>query len=197
MAYSSHVHRLSVKELNDVLRSLPENEAFKVKQRRRTLKNRGYAQNSRVKKVKQRERLEKDKDALEQELDETKKENMRLKNERTELKKKYAALLKIINKEGNSSNADLASLEKTRSGGDASTTTALTITTPTVSKNIEISTKNPRSVEIPVIDGQPVQLILKMENSNAHSKGSTAVVSSSSGQENNIDHSASSRGKGE
>ncbi len=50
--------KLSVKDLNRRLQGLPKSQVAEVKRKRRTLKNRGYAQSCRVKKQGQRRRLE-------------------------------------------------------------------------------------------------------------------------------------------
>ena len=85
---------LSAKDLNNKLRGLGEDVVAVLKQRRRTLKNRGYAQSSRNKRVNQRLDLEKDKETLREELDRVAKENDRLKRERDETKRKYNALIR-------------------------------------------------------------------------------------------------------
>ena len=75
---------MPVKDLNALLRGLPESEVWKLKQRRRTIKNRGYAQTSRSKRTKLRVVLEKEKGNLEDQLDEYRSENERLRKERDE-----------------------------------------------------------------------------------------------------------------
>ncbi|XP_034395769.1 transcription factor MafG isoform X1 [Cyclopterus lumpus] len=83
---------MSVRELNQHLRGLTKDEILQLKQRRRTLKNRGYAASCRVKRVTQKEELEKQKSQLQQEVDKLATENASMKVELDALRSKYEAL---------------------------------------------------------------------------------------------------------
>jgi len=83
---------MTVKELNRILKGLPREEVIKLKQRRRTLKNRGYAANCREKRLSQKEILESEKDNLRAEVHRLRRENDVVKMELTSLKNKYDAL---------------------------------------------------------------------------------------------------------
>ena len=87
---------LPVKDLNTVLRGYTDDESYKIKQRRRTLKNRGYAQNSRTKRVRQKEDLEVERQQLRDDLEHLARENDSLKRERDEARKKYDSLQKLL-----------------------------------------------------------------------------------------------------
>ncbi|XP_012990675.2 v-maf avian musculoaponeurotic fibrosarcoma oncogene homolog Gb isoform X2 [Esox lucius] len=83
---------MSVRELNQHLRGLTKEEIQQLKQRRRTLKNRGYAASCRVKRVTQKEELEKQKSQLQQEVDKLASENASMRAELDQLRSKYEAL---------------------------------------------------------------------------------------------------------
>ncbi|XP_028675091.1 transcription factor MafG isoform X3 [Erpetoichthys calabaricus] len=83
---------MSVRELNQHLRGLSKEEILQLKQRRRTLKNRGYAASCRVKRVTQKEELEKQKAELQQEVEKLALENASMKVELDALRSKYEAL---------------------------------------------------------------------------------------------------------
>lgn len=59
---------LSARDLNTICRDLPEDVVKQLKKRRRTLKNRGYAYNSRVRRVSQKNQLEKERDELQKQI---------------------------------------------------------------------------------------------------------------------------------
>ncbi|XP_071976475.1 transcription factor MafK isoform X1 [Engystomops pustulosus] len=83
---------MSVRELNQHLRGLTKEEIIRLKQRRRTLKNRGYAASCRVKRVTQKEELERQRVELQQEVDKLARENSSMKLELDALRSKYEAL---------------------------------------------------------------------------------------------------------
>lgn len=63
---------LPVRELNKRLQGCARDEILKIKQKRRTLKNRGYAQNCRTKRMNQRSELEEENHILNRHLDSVK-----------------------------------------------------------------------------------------------------------------------------
>lgn len=76
---------LSVRELNKRLHGCPREEVVRLKQKRRTLKNRGYAQNCRSKRLQQRQDLEKMNRQLQYDLQQTKMKLNRVLQERDQL----------------------------------------------------------------------------------------------------------------
>lgn len=83
---------MSVRELNQHLRGLSKDDMVRLKQRRRTLKNRGYAASCRIKRVTQKEELEKQKMELQKEVDKLARENTSMRLELDALRAKYEAL---------------------------------------------------------------------------------------------------------
>jgi len=83
---------LSVKDLNKMLKGLTRDEVQKLKQRRRTLKNRGYAANCREKRISQKEVLEVEKHDLKAEVDRLQRENDVVKMELHAMRSKCEAL---------------------------------------------------------------------------------------------------------
>lgn len=79
---------LSVRELNKRLHGCPREEVVRLKQKRRTLKNRGYAQNCRSKRLQQRQDLESMNRSLQNELHRVKMELARVAQERDLLKQR-------------------------------------------------------------------------------------------------------------
>jgi len=79
---------LTVRELNKRLHGCPREEVVRLKQKRRTLKNRGYAQNCRSKRLQQRHDLEITNRNLHSELKRMQMEMNRIQQERDQLKQR-------------------------------------------------------------------------------------------------------------
>lgn len=97
---------LSVRELNKRLHGCPREEVVRLKQKRRTLKNRGYAQNCRSKRLQQRHDLEQTNRSLQSELHRIKIELARISQERDLLKQRLQIgrqSLQHLNSDGQSS----------------------------------------------------------------------------------------------
>ncbi|XP_022794775.1 transcription factor MafB-like [Stylophora pistillata] len=96
----TELRELSVKEINNLLRTrgLSKDEIARVKQRRRTLKNRGYAQHSRMRRIQTKNDLEVERDGLQKELDSLKQQVATALRERDFFKNKYVKLLSQVSK---------------------------------------------------------------------------------------------------
>lgn len=81
---------LSVRELNKRLHGFPREDVTRLKQKRRTLKNRGYAQNCRSKRLQQRQELEITNRSLQDELHMLQLQVARVTHERDVLKQRLA-----------------------------------------------------------------------------------------------------------
>jgi len=83
---------LSVRELNCRLRGFSGEEVRRLKQLRRTLKNRGYAANCREKRLTLKEQLEEEREALRKEVAKLQTENDRVRRDMEMLHRRYEAL---------------------------------------------------------------------------------------------------------
>jgi len=97
---------LSVRELNCRLRGLSGEEVRRLKQLRRTLKNRGYAANCREKRMTLKEQLEQEREALRREVTKLQRENDRVRLDMEMLRRRYEALQQHL-KSGISTRATL------------------------------------------------------------------------------------------
>ena len=146
---------MPVKDLNSLLRGLPENEVMKLKQRRRTIKNRGYAQTSRVKRTTQKSILETEKETLGDMLEKIQRENEILKRERDEARikletyERFAAMSGIVlmNQQHQSSGSRSVSISSMVSTSISTRPPPVTITTQKVDKGNTIASR----ANVPII----------------------------------------------
>ena len=87
-----HLLKFSVRDLNKILHGMPKHKQKMLKQKRRTLKNRGYAQNCRSKRMVARQDLEVTNSTLHQNM-------QNLMNELTNTKKQCEVLKELLHKE--------------------------------------------------------------------------------------------------
>ncbi|XP_044732850.1 transcription factor MafK isoform X3 [Chrysoperla carnea] len=93
---------ISVKDLNRhlKLRGLTREEIVRMKQRRRTLKNRGYAASCRIKRIEQKDELESEKTQEWRDMEIMQEETARIRDEVQSYRTRFEALKKfaIVNK---------------------------------------------------------------------------------------------------
>ncbi|XP_075701259.1 transcription factor MafB [Rhinoderma darwinii] len=102
---------MSVRELNRHLRGFTKDDVIRLKQKRRTLKNRGYAQSCRYKRVQQKHHLESEKTQLVQQVEQLKQEVNRLARERDAYKMKCEKLTNNSYREAGSTSDNPSSPE--------------------------------------------------------------------------------------
>lgn len=94
------LRELGVKEINSLLklRGLSQEEVAQVKQKRRTLKNRSYAQHSRMRRIENKNNLEITRDNLMKELEQVQRQLAVTARERDFFKNKYVKLLAQVSR---------------------------------------------------------------------------------------------------
>lgn len=110
---------LTVRELNKKLHGFPREDVMRFKQKRRTLKNRGYAQNCRSKRLQQRHELELTNQQLMHQLQQAKLELQRAHQERDQLKQMLQMRSASSGNCNNANNNGLANGGSSTGGGNA------------------------------------------------------------------------------
>lgn len=90
---------MTVRELNRQLRGFSKEDVIRLKQKRRTLKNRGYAQSCRFKRVQQRHLLESEKTSLQNQVTQLQQDLIRISKERDLYRDKYERLAQDLFKD--------------------------------------------------------------------------------------------------
>lgn len=90
---------ISVRDLNRQLklRGLCREDIIKMKQRRRTLKNRGYAASCRIKRIEQKDELESERTTEQVDIEKLMNDNLSMRSEIDRLYQNYEALKKFAN----------------------------------------------------------------------------------------------------
>lgn len=81
------------------MRGLTREEIVRMKQRRRTLKNRGYAASCRIKRIEQKDELESEKSVEWRNMEALNEDNNRIREESVSIRNKYEALLKFAHQQ--------------------------------------------------------------------------------------------------
>lgn len=102
MISDEHLVSLSVRELNRQLKScgLSKSQVLKMKQRRRTLKNRGYAASCRNKRLEVKGGLEGERLGVVDEIQQIKNQNHMVKTEITEIRDRFDSLKEFAVRNG-------------------------------------------------------------------------------------------------
>jgi len=90
------IANLPVQELNKLLRTIPWEEAARIRKRRRTLKNRGYSLSSRLRKQRDQEDLINENISLKKQLEDGKWELLKVWKEKEAYKRKYLQLERCL-----------------------------------------------------------------------------------------------------
>lgn len=115
---------LTIVELNKRLYGLSKTEMNKLKARRRTLKNRGYAQNCRTSKDEEEKKLKEEGDILEREIADLTQSNEEKRKKVEDFKRKYEQLKKYAEGLKNQKEEEIKNEQLVTSSSPASANTA-------------------------------------------------------------------------